>query len=60
MVADTTTERLILKYMRTIKHAESKDELSAIDNDITWNDDVSTVGYAILMTAIQIREEALK
>lgn len=59
MVAETN-ERLMLKYMRKIKHAESKDELSDIDNAITWDDDVSTTGYAILMIAIQIREEALK
>lgn len=59
MVAETN-ERLTLKYMRKIKHAESKDELSDIDNAITWDDDVSTTGYAVLMTAIQIREEALK
>ena len=59
MVAETN-ERLMLKYMRMIKHAESKDELSDIDNVITWDDDVSTTGYAVLMTAIQIRKEALK
>lgn len=59
MVAETN-ERLMLKYMRKIKHAVNKDELSDIDNAITWDDDVSTTGYAILMTAIQIREEALK
>lgn len=59
MVAETN-ERLMLKYMSEIKHAESKDELSDIDNAITWDDNVSTTGYAILMTAIQIKEEALK
>ena len=58
MVAETN-ERLMLKYMRKIRHAVNKDELSDIDNAITWDDDVSTTGYAILMTAIQIREEAL-
>lgn len=59
MVAETN-ERLMLKYMRKIRHAVNKDELSDIDDAITWDDDVSTTGYAILMTAIQIREEALK
>lgn len=59
MVAETN-EKLMLKYMRKIKHAVNKDELSDIDDAITWDDDVSTTGYAILMTAIQIREEALK
>lgn len=59
MVADTD-ERLMLKYVRKIRDAKTKDELYDIDHDITWNDDISTTGYAVLMNVIDIREEALR
>lgn len=60
MIKSRTDEKLLLKYMRDISHARSKKELEDIDNTVTYDDDVSTTGYAILMIAIQIREEALK
>ena len=59
MVADTD-ERLMLKYVRKIRDAKTEDELYDIDHDITWNDDISTTGYAVLMNVIDIRKEALR
>lgn len=59
MIKSRTDEKLLLKYMRDISHARSKKELEDIDNTATYDDDVSTKVYAVLMIAIQIKEEAL-
>lgn len=55
-----TSERLLLKYVRDILHAKSIEELKDIDHDVTYDDNVSTTGYAIIMNVINIKEEVLK
>ena len=57
---DMTSERLLLKYVRDILHAKSIEELKDIDRDVTYDDNVSTTGYAIIMNVINIKEEVLK
>ncbi len=60
MIKERTEEKLILKYVRDILHATSAEELKDIDNHVTFNDDVSITGYAIIMNVITIKEETLK
>ena len=60
MIKERTEEKLILKYVRDILHATSTEELKDIDNHVTFNDDVSITGYAIIMNVITIKEETLK
>lgn len=60
MVVETTSERLLLDYIKAILKATTKEELNSIDDDITYDDDVSTKGYGILMNVINLKEETLK
>lgn len=60
MVASRTDEKLILEYVKRIRKAEDSDELRNIDNEITYDDNISVKGYAILMNVIDIKKEALK
>ena len=59
MIVNRSDEKLLHKYVRDIMKAESKDKLKIIDNIITYDDDVSVRGYAILMDVIKIKEETL-
>lgn len=60
MVASRTDEKLILEYVKRIRKAKDSDELRNIDNEITYDDNISVKGYAILMNVIDIKKEALK
>ena len=60
MVVSRTDEKLILECVRRIKKAKDSDELRNIDNEITFDDNISVKGYAILMSVIDIKKEALK
>lgn len=60
MVASRTDEKLILEYVKRIRKAEDSDELRNIDNEITYDDNISVKGYAILMNVIDIKKEALR
>lgn len=59
MVASRTDEKLILEYVKRIRKAKDSDELRNIDNEITYNDNISVKEYAILMDVIDIKKEAL-
>ena len=60
MVVSRTDEKLILECVRRIKKANDSDELRNIDNEITYDDNISVKGYAILMSVIDIKKEALR
>lgn len=60
MVASRTDEKLILEYVKRIRKAKDSDELRNIDNEITYDDNISVKGYAILMNVIDIKKEALR
>lgn len=60
MVASRTDEKLILECIRRIKKAKDSDELRNIDNEITYDDNISVTGYAILMNVIDIKQETLR
>lgn len=60
MVASRNDEKLILEYVKRIRKAEDSDELRNIDNEITYDDNISVKGYAILMNVIDIKKEALR
>ena len=60
MLVSRTDEKLILECVRRIKKAKDSDELRNIDNEITYDDNISVKGYAILMTVIDIKREALR
>ena len=55
----TTDEKILLGYVKAIKHATTE-ELKDLDNEITWNDDLTIRGYALLMNVIDMRKEMLK
>ena len=60
MLVSRTEEKLILECVRRIKKAKDSDELRNIDNEITYDDNISVKGYAILMNVIDIKKESLK
>ena len=60
MITSRTDEKLILECVRRIKKAKDSDELRNIDNEITFDDNISVKGYAILMSVIDIKKEALR
>lgn len=60
MLVNRTEEKLILECVRKIKRAKDSDELRNIDNEITYDDNISVKGYAILMNVIDIKKEALR
>lgn len=60
MITSRTDEKLILEYVKRIRKTKDSDELRNIDNEITYDDNVSVKGYAILMNVIDIKKEALK
>ena len=60
MITSRTDEKLILECVRRIKKAKDSDELRNIDNEITFDDNISVKGYAILMNVIDIKKEALR
>lgn len=60
MLVSRTEEKLILECVRRIKKAKDSDELRNIDNEITYDDNISVKGYAILMNVIDIKKEALR
>lgn len=60
MITSRTDEKLILEYVKRIRKAKDSDELRNIDNEITYDDNISVKGYAILMNVIDIKKEALK
>ena len=60
MITSRTDEKLILECVRRIKKAKDSDELRNIDNEITYDDNISVKGYAILMNVIDIKKESLK
>ena len=55
MVASRTDEKLILEYVKRIRKAKDSDELRNIDNEITYDDNISVKEYAILMNIIDIK-----
>lgn len=55
MVASRTDEKLILEYVKRIRKAKDSDELRNIDNEITYDDNISVKEYAILMNVIDIK-----
>ena len=60
MLVSRTEEKLILECVRKIKKAKDSEELRNIDNEITYDDNISVKGYAILMNVIDIKKEALR
>lgn len=60
MITSRTDEKLILEYVKRIRKTKDSDELRNIDNEITYDDNISVKGYAILMNVIDIKKEALK
>ena len=60
MVVSRTEEQLMLECVRRIKKAKDLDELRNIDDEIVYDDNISVKGYAILMTVIDIKREALR
>lgn len=54
-----TDEKILLGYVKAIKRATAE-ELIDLDNEITWNDDLTIRGYALLMNVIDMRKEMLK
>lgn len=60
MITSRTDEKLILEYVKRIRKTKDSDELRNIDNEITYDDNVSVKGYAILMNVIDIKKEALR
>ena len=55
MVASRTDEKLILEYVKRIRKAKDSDELRNIDNEITYDDNISVKEYVILMNVIDIK-----
>ena len=55
----TTDENILLGYVKAIKHATAE-ELKNLDDEITWSDDLTIRGYALLMNVIDMRKEMLK
>lgn len=55
MVASRTDEKLILEYVERIRKAKDSDELRNIDNEITYDDNISVKEYVILMNVIDIK-----
>ena len=60
MIASKTDEKLMLEYVKRILHADNEYAIFEIDNEVTFDDGVSTTGYAILMNVIDMRKETLK
>lgn len=60
MITSRTDEKLILEYVKRIRKTKDSDELRNIDNEITYDDNISVKGYAILMNVIDIKKEALR
>ena len=60
MIRSDTNDRLLLKYTQRIKRVKTAEELKDIDNEITFNDDISVAGYAVLMNVIILKEETLR
>ena len=60
MVKSDTNDRLLLKYVHRIMDAKTAEELKDIDNEITFNDDISVAGYGLLMDVIILKEETLR
>ena len=60
MITIRTDEKLILEYVERIRKAKGSRELKDIDNEITYDDNISVRAYAILKNVIDIKKEALK
>lgn len=60
MITSRTSEKLILEYVKRIRKAKDAEELRSIDNEITFDDNISVKGYATLMNVIDIKKAALK
>ena len=60
MVVSRTDEKLILEYVERIRKAKGPRELKDIDNEITYDDNISVRAYAILKNVIDIKKEALR
>ena len=60
MITSRTDEKLILEYVERIRKAKGSRELKDIDNEITYDDNISVRAYAILKNVIDIKKEALR
>lgn len=60
MITSRTDEKLILEYVKRIRKVKGSGELKDIDNEITYDDNISIKAYAILMNVIDIKKEALR